>query len=136
MTNTPTGPERDVGLPFIGGRVHVSVAETRGASCLLEASAPAGDEVPVHVHEDDDEGFSLLEGVLELEVGGHTSRLEAGMAALAPRGITHTWKAVSPDGARWLNTSTGGLERFAREAADPGDRSLTEVARTHGITFL
>jgi hypothetical protein len=136
MTTTPPGPGNDEELPFIGGRVHISEAQTQGTYCLLEASAPQGDEAPRHVHADDDEGFFLLDGVLELQIGGRTVRVEAGEAVLAPRGIPHGWKVVSPGGARWLNTSGGGLERFARDASDPGDRSLEAIAHTHGITFL
>lgn len=136
MSTTSGHPAHDEQLPFIGGRVRISEAETQGTYCLLEASAPHRDEAPAHVHADDDEGFFVLDGTLELRVGERTMRLDAGEAALAPRGIPHSWKVVSPGGARWLNTSGGGLERFARDASDPGDRSMAAIAHTHGITFL
>jgi quercetin dioxygenase-like cupin family protein len=58
-------------LWFMRNRVHIHISglETEGAFALLEATGPAGDHTPLHVHHLDDEGFYVLNGQLTLWAG-------------------------------------------------------------------
>ena len=74
-------------------RIPISGAATDGAFALLEVSGPPGDQPPLHVHHDHDEGFYVLEGELTLWVGDAVHVLRAGEGMLAPRGVPHTVRA-------------------------------------------
>jgi len=131
-------PGRRVGgVGFLGGGgVHISAEDTRGTYCLLEAAAPAGDQTPLHVHREEDEGFYLLEGRLRLYVGRRTFLLEPGQSALAPRGVPHTWRVESDGPARWLNVAGPAFERFCLAADRASGHNMSEVAHEHGIEIL
>ena len=47
-------------------RIHISGLQNEGALALLEATGPAGDRTPLHVHSVDDENFYVLDGQLTL----------------------------------------------------------------------
>ena len=46
---------------------------------------------PLHVHHSDDEAWYVVEGELALLLGDDEVRVPAGGAALAPRGVRHTF---------------------------------------------
>jgi quercetin dioxygenase-like cupin family protein len=101
-------------------RVHLDAAATGGAFDLVELTGAPGDMPPLHVHGREDETFVVLEGELALHVGEATTRVPAGCAALAPRGVPHVYEVVSSTPARWLVVSSpSGFARFVREASDP-----------------
>lgn len=88
---------------------------------LIESLAARGDSPPLHVHRTEDELFHVLEGELRLRVGEADLRLTAGEAAVAPRGVPHTYRVESPQ-ARWLVTTAGGdFERFVRALSRPAE---------------
>ena len=96
-----------------------SAADTGGMYSLLEITAPAGHQVPLHVHYGEDEGFYVLEGSITVEVGDAVVELGAGEHAFGPRDIPHRF-TVGPDGARMLWVLTpGGFEDFVVEASVP-----------------
>ena len=129
---------------FLRNRVHIHISglQTDGAFALLEATGPAGDRTPLHVHHLDDEGFYVLEGELTLWVGDDVHVLRAGEGMLAPRGVPHTVRVDSD--ARWLITSApAGFEAFVHAigtptptAALPSPEELARVAAQHAIEIL
>ena len=129
--------------------IHLTAEETPAGFSLLESWGPAGDQPPLHVHRDDDEGFYVLEGRVRLWVGTEQVELDRGMFALAPHGIPHTYRVESDAGARWLITSsTGDFDRFVaaygvpateRRLPDPVEpdlERLAALATQHGIELL
>ena len=127
-------------LQFLANRVRIPIsgAQTGGAFALIESTAPAGDQPPLHVHRDDDEGFYVLEGELTLWVGDQTHVLRAGDGLLAPKRIPHTLR-VGEGGARWLVAAApAGFEAFVRAvaAATPEPEELSRLAAEHGIDIL
>ena len=130
-------------LWFLRNRVHIHISglQTEGALALLEATGPAGDQTPLHVHHVDDEGFYVLAGQLTIWAGDEEHVLRAGDSVLAPRGVPHTVR-VDED-ARWLITSTpAGFEAFVRDVGTPEPAplprpdELAQVAARHGIEIL
>lgn len=92
---------------------------------MVENALPTGDSPPLHVHRDEDELFVVLSGELRVRVAGEELRLGPGESALAPKGVAHTYRVDSRDGARCLIvTAQGGFERFARAAGRPAEHSL------------
>jgi mannose-6-phosphate isomerase-like protein (cupin superfamily) len=120
---------------------------------VLESLAPHGDSAPLHVHRTEDELFHVLEGELRMRAGEAEVRIGPGESLLAPKGVPHTYRVESPDGARWLVVTTGGdFERFVRELSRPaerpelpspngpptreGEEALARAAQRHGIELL
>ena len=90
--------------------IKASSADTGGRYTLVEITAPAGHEVPLHVHHVEDEGFYVAEGSITVYVGDDTVEVAAGQHAFGPHGVPHRFK-VGPDGARMLWVlAPGGFE--------------------------
>ena len=128
--------------------IHLSGEDTGGRFSLVEMALPPGDQAPLHVHREDDEGFYVLDGTVTLWVGDDSRDLEPGEFALAPHGIPHTYR-VGEDGARMLVTSsTADFDRFVCEVgvpaaenrlpdpAAPDPERLAAIAAEHDIEIL
>jgi mannose-6-phosphate isomerase-like protein (cupin superfamily) len=96
--------------------VRVAWAENTDHISVLEHRAPAGDFPPLHVHQTEDEVFCVLEGTLRLHVAGQDRTVGPGQTLLAPKGLPHTYRVESPEGARWLAVTTQrDFENFVRK---------------------
>jgi quercetin dioxygenase-like cupin family protein len=129
--------------------VHVDGEESGEAYSLVEIWAARGSMPPLHVHHRDDETFYVLEGELRLFLSSREIVLAASQAALAPRGIPHTYR-VESDQVRYLViNSPAGFEQFLRAASDPAPRAelpptgrpadpaaLATAAAEYGIEIL
>jgi quercetin dioxygenase-like cupin family protein len=128
--------------------IHLSGDQANGRFSLVEMSCPPGDQPPLHIHRDDDEGFYVLEGTVTLWYGNECLELGPGEFALAPHGVPHTYK-VGEDGARMLVTSsTADFDRFVAELGRPAEEDrlpdpsvpdldrLMAVAAEHHIEIL
>jgi mannose-6-phosphate isomerase-like protein (cupin superfamily) len=120
-----------------------------GDHTVLEMLAPAGDQPPLHLHHDDDEGFYVLEGEVSFWVGEQQHLLRAGQFALGPKGVPHTYRVTGAEPARLLVTSSSGaFAAFVRaygepaparelpEPAAPDVERLGRLAAEHGIDLL
>jgi quercetin dioxygenase-like cupin family protein len=141
-------------LWFLDSLVSVEHEPTAEAPySLLAASARPGSTVPLHVHHDEEEIFTVLDGELTLTVGGSTATLRAGESAVAPRGVSHRFVVTSDSEARWLVLTTPGrFAAFVDEVARPAEapvlppaagppspeqvEHLVSVAARHGIEIL
>jgi Cupin domain len=92
---------------------------------------------PLHVHHRDIETFYVMDGELSLFVAGEQLRLGPGRAALAPRGVPHSYRVESEE-ARWLVITTpAGFESFVREVAEPAPgEQLPPAGRPHDPAVL
>jgi len=142
-------------LWFLDTLVTVRVAWAEGADhiSVLEHRAPAGDSPPLHLQRTEDEVFCVLEGTLRLRVAGQDRIVGPGQILLAPKGLPHTYRVESPEGARWLTITTQrDFENFVRAMARPAPRpelpppsdpptpeaaaALAETARRFGIEIV
>jgi quercetin dioxygenase-like cupin family protein len=128
--------------------VKASTVETGGMYTLLEITAPAGLQTPLHVHYREDEGFYVLEGSVTIEVGDDTVELGPGQHALGPRNIPHRF-TVGPDGAHmiWVLTP-GGFDEFVADVSAPAEAptvppedvlppaDAAEIVLRHGMELL
>jgi mannose-6-phosphate isomerase-like protein (cupin superfamily) len=135
---------------FVGtlAEVKASAADTGGQYTLVEVTAPAGLESPLHVHYTEDEGFYVIEGRVTIVRGDETVELAAGQYAFGRRNIPHRF-AVGPDGARMLWVLTpGGFENLLEEASVPAEtptvppasvlppENIGEIVQRHGNELL
>lgn len=109
-------------LWFGNSRVAIRVATADGADgvCVIEHWLPHGEAPPLHVHLTEDEVFHVLEGTMRFVVGGVERIAGPGETVLAPKGVPHAFRVVSPAGARCLTvTANGDFERMIRAASRP-----------------
>jgi quercetin dioxygenase-like cupin family protein len=142
-------------LWFLNALVTVRVRHDEGEDgiSVLESLARHGQSPPLHVHQTEDEIFHVLEGELRVRAGDTESSIGAGETILAPKGVRHTYRVESPEGARWLViTRRGDFERFVRAVSRPAEQpqlpmpegpptpeqanALAAAAREHGIEFV
>ena len=89
--------------------IHADSADTNGQFALIEAEGGPGAEPPMHVHENEDELFYVMEGQLKVFCGDRIRVLNAGESGFLPRRIPHTFEVLSKTSAvpglhnaRWL----------------------------------
>jgi mannose-6-phosphate isomerase-like protein (cupin superfamily) len=79
-------------------------ADSAGAMVETEFLLPPGCvPPPPHVHRTQVEDYEVLEGALELMVGGQWRRLDVGETAVVPVGALHTFRNRSGAAVRVLN---------------------------------
>lgn len=94
--------------------------DTGEAYALTDSEVAPGGGPPPHVHHREDEGFWILEGELEVHVGGERHRAAAGSYIHLPRGVLHSYRCVGDRPARFLTLLVpAGLERFFEEVGIP-----------------
>jgi quercetin dioxygenase-like cupin family protein len=103
------------------GRVTVKVAgaETGDAFSQIEVDDPRAGGPPLHVHHNEDETFSILEGEVTFLVGDERIDATAGDFLFAPRNIPHAY-VVRSERARMLVTSSpAGVEQLFVSLGSP-----------------
>ncbi len=121
-------------------RTMVSSAETAGTMAVVDSTAPQGFGPPRHIHAAEDETFLILTGEMEFWVAGRTFRRGPGEAAFVPRGVEHTFRALT-ESRHILILTPGGFEGFFAEMAHgtfriPDDMgAVVESGARHNLTF-
>jgi quercetin dioxygenase-like cupin family protein len=88
--------------------------ETGGEHSLIEVEvAPGGGNTP-HYHKTYAEHFEVLEGVLEVTVGGETRALHPGEKAVAPKNTLHNFRNPTSEPATFLVELRPGSAGFEK----------------------
>lgn len=77
---------------------------------------------PLHLHEQDDEAWYVLEGTLCVQLGDTEVEARAGSAVFAARGTPHTYWNPGPGPARYLLVMTSNIFRLIQEIHATTDR--------------
>ena len=122
--------------------IRASAETTGGAFTLFEEVPPLAD-TPLHVHENEDELFYVLEGEHVFRVGDEEFPTGPGGLVFAPRGVPHAQRRVVPGSGRLLVITTpAGLEGFFRALAAAhqegtlGPDAYAGASARCGITWL
>ncbi|WP_448702853.1 cupin domain-containing protein [Mucilaginibacter sp. AW1-3] len=99
-----------------------TAADTGGQFSLIEANLRQGMEPPVHTHTYEDESFQLLEGEMSFTAGGNTYHLSAGEFLHIPKGISHSFRVLSPTVKVLIHLVPAGLETMFMELSKPADQ--------------
>ncbi|MGK7376996.1 quercetin 2,3-dioxygenase [Planococcus sp. 1R117A] len=137
---------------FIGTLLEMKATaeDTKGVFSLVESLHPPGYATPMHVHQNEDEIFYVLEGEVAFTVGEKTIMAKPGTFLYAPRGIAHMYKSEGTVPSRILIMLTpAGMEQFFVEASVPAEEfklppdtvvpdmdKLMAAAQKHGIEIL
>lgn len=89
--------------------VQVDTKRSNGIMTVIDAVMPRGFGPPLHRHDIEDELFHVTEGRLWVSCGGQEQTVGVGGTIWLPRGLPHTFQAVSDDGpTRMLQITTPG----------------------------
>ena len=138
--------EADGGERLVFGDATILVkasAETTGGAFSVFEEVPPLLDTPLHVHENEDELFYVLDGEHIFQVGEEELRAGPGGLVFAPRGVPHAQRRVVPgEGRHLVLTSPAGFEGFFRELAAAHDAGTlgpaahASASERYGITWL
>ena len=80
--------------------------ESGGRLCVFERELAAGEAVPAHAHDAQEEALYVLAGELRVRLGEHTYACAAGGFVLIPRGVEHALANAGAVPARVLTVRT------------------------------
>ncbi|ULQ51528.1 cupin domain-containing protein [Flavihumibacter fluvii] len=95
---------------------------------------------PLHVHFNQDEFFTVIEGKYRFVCGEVDAELNAGDTIFLPRNIPHQWLQLSENGKLIYTVNPAGeLEDFFQEAnnlKEPTQEEIDKLALKHGMKHL
>jgi quercetin dioxygenase-like cupin family protein len=141
MTDIVTEPSEIETLSVIGETLRPLLTNDMGADVeVYDTTGEPGMGPPPH-HHAWSETYVMIEGELDLMIGDQPPRrLEAGMVAHAPGGVTHGYQ-IKAEGTRFLTIlSSGNGHAFFRQmdaevSFPPNLEDVVRVAEAHGIRF-
>ena len=114
---------------------------------VMEFENPPGWEVPLHVHEHEDEVHYYFEGNVTVTCGDKTFVGTPGSLAFLPKGIPHALRFDDSGPGRWIWISPVDRSDLAREVGVPASEPepspddidmerVMKVFEAHGMRFL
>ena len=88
-------------------------------------------QAPLHIHEQGDEGFIVLSGLLDVTLGSEVRRLEPGEFLLVEAGTPHTFATVDDSAASILVAMTPDIDALVRELHQVSDDERLLVWARH-----
>ena len=117
--------------------MRIPSAETNGRYAAMEVVAGPGFGPPLHIHQNEDEHFVVLEGSVSFVCGDRKLDAAAGTAFTVPKGVPHAWANLSETDIRMLGVFVpGGLERFFLEAQGVSASEIEALAASHGMVII
>ncbi|MDQ6771517.1 MAG: cupin domain-containing protein [Candidatus Dormibacteraeota bacterium] len=93
---------------------------------------------PLHIHHGDDEAWYVVEGRLRFRFGESEREVQAGGAALAPRGMPHTYWNPGRERTRYVLAMTPRIRDLieALHGLEGGDVAVAAAFRDHASEYL
>lgn len=115
--------------------------DTGGAYALVEQINAVGTGIPLHIHNNEEETFFIIEGRYEFKIKGESVMAPAGTTVHLPRGVAHEFKVIEGSPARaliWL-CPAGSEKMFQELSALPAPPDMAQMLSTcakYGVIFL
>jgi quercetin dioxygenase-like cupin family protein len=122
--------------------IKLSGQDTNGQFAIIVQDNPPNASIPKHIHTNEDELFSVIEGEVEFEVGEQITILKSGDIIFLPRNIPHSFKVVGTQNAKTTATVTpAGLEKMFEELSvlpvgPPDFSKVAQIGGNYGLTFI
>jgi mannose-6-phosphate isomerase-like protein (cupin superfamily) len=112
--------------------VKASTAETERGVSFMEFFTRKGDEPSVHVHEDEDEIFYLLEGAMTVTSGDQSFEVAPNGFVFLPRNVPHGFTIHGHGLVRMLvlTVSTESVQNFGDRIEQEGTPLTADAALT------
>ncbi|MFJ8436182.1 cupin domain-containing protein [Kitasatospora sp. NPDC094019] len=116
--------------------------DTGGLYSFFEVTTPPGSGPPLHIHQEMDESFYVVEGEYEFQLGDDFHKVGPGSMVYGPRGLRHAFVNSGDRPGRMLCVvAPGGIESWFRELGQllaeqrpPDWDRMQELADRHRIT--
>jgi mannose-6-phosphate isomerase-like protein (cupin superfamily) len=114
--------------------IRTTSEETNGAYSTVEVVADPRNGVPMHVHDNEEERFIILEGEALIANGDSRVEVGAGSSITIGRGVAHAWCNLSQHGPLHMLVlfSPGGLEELFRRNAGTEPAEMIALADKFG----
>jgi mannose-6-phosphate isomerase-like protein (cupin superfamily) len=126
------------GVP--GGRAWIAIPamDTDGAYSVVEIVSNPGESTPMHVHQNEDEHFVIVEGTARFAYGDEIFDAPAGTSITLSRKIPHAWGNASGLPLRMVAICTpGGAEEVFRVIGQGGtDVDITSLANKYNVQVV
>jgi mannose-6-phosphate isomerase-like protein (cupin superfamily) len=118
--------------------IRTSSKTTNGAYVMLEVLATPGNGVPMHVHENEEEHFIVVEGIAYMANGNETLDVAAGSSVTVSKGVPHAWCNRTSSPLRMLVTFTPGrIEGLFRATSErKNNDDLGAIANSYGTRIV
>jgi mannose-6-phosphate isomerase-like protein (cupin superfamily) len=118
--------------------IRTSSAATNGAYLALEVIADPQNGVPMHVHDNEEEHFIIVEGTARIANGDRTLDLPTGSMTTVGRGVPHAWCNLASMPLRMLVVFTPGQieELFVAVSKRARDSDIGLLASAHGTRIV
>ncbi|TQS39699.1 cupin domain-containing protein [Cryptosporangium phraense] len=106
---------------FLGGKARILIPgeATHGAISVMEFADTEKHAPPLHIHDNEDEIWTVLDGEISFFVGDDRYDLEPGNVALGPRGVPHAYLVRSPLARMAVSFAPAGLEKWFSGNSSP-----------------
>lgn len=139
-------PETAPGIRCFGGYLQYYLKHGQSSGWLMSAlfTAPPDNGPPVHVHRNEDEILTVLEGRFAFFTNGAWTEGGPGTTVYLPRNQPHAFRNVgTTNGKLQVLANSAGMESFFHKCEEPFHRAdgpdmeaITAIAADHGIEFL
>jgi mannose-6-phosphate isomerase-like protein (cupin superfamily) len=122
-----------------GEQVSVCVRGTDvgGAYTILQSLIVPECAVPMHIHQNEDEVFHIIEGCLRFQIGKAEFNASRGATVVVPKGATHAWRNMTEARVLALIVFTpGGIDRMFDEIAGRSLPDIEAIARRYGTIVV
>lgn len=118
--------------------VKISGKDTNGQLAVFEYIGLVKEGPVLHVHNDQDEIFTVVEGSYRFRVGEKEEILNQGDTIFLPRKIPHTWIQLSDKGKLiYMVQPAGKMEEFFLKMnelkAPPTEEEFQQITMAHGM---
>jgi len=118
-------------------KILTPVSEMDGAYTLLEVIADPQYGVPMHIHDNENEHFIVLEGTMRIANDDRTSEVGAGAVVTVNKGVPHAWCNLSEVPLRLLVVfSPGNVEGLFREVAARRSDDIAAILQRFGCRIV
>jgi len=145
---TPPADSEDGDWWFLGTRIR-QLTPSRAQLVVAEAILPQGASPPLHVHDDLDDSFYVVEGMMVVRCGDDVSLATSGTWVPFPRRFPHTFRVMGgPARVVMIHANDSfmrAVRSIGRPAADddvpttgggPGPDELRQAMATNDITAV
>lgn len=123
-------------IPGEAMRIRLRGDDVRGHYTVIESVAEPMAGPPLHSHLED-EVFSILEGMLTIEIDGQRIEAGPGTIVVIPAGSVHAWRNFSGQPVRFSVTfSPGGIEGMFEVLKNTPIEQWEEVAGRYGSAIF
>lgn len=119
----------------------ISSKDTNGQLSVFEYVGTAKVGPMLHVHLEQDEIFTVIEGSYRFVVGSEIHVLNAGQTIFLPRNIPHTWIQLTDLGKMiYMLQPAGKMEEFFsvmnKMTSRPTDEEMNKIHAAHGMKVV